>query len=65
MARAAISNSGTKYSLHSNRLPTSSMAGIMYFCTNSLGSALAARAAFVTSSAFFAFPVRMALYSSE
>ena len=36
MARAAISNSGTKYSLHSNRLPTSSMAGIMYFCTNSL-----------------------------
>ena len=43
MARAAISSSGTKYSLHSNRLPTSSMAGIMYFCTNSLGSALAAK----------------------
>ena len=37
MARAAINSSGTKYSLHSNRLPTSSMAGIMYFCTSSLG----------------------------
>ena len=35
IARAAISSSGTKYSLHSNRLPTSSMAGIMYFCTSS------------------------------
>ena len=64
MARAAISSSGTKYSLHSNRLPTSSMAGIMYFCTNSVGSTLAANAALVTSSAFLALPVKMALYSS-
>ncbi len=64
IARAAISNSGTKYSLHSNRLPTSSIAGIMYFCTNTLGSALAAMAALVTSSAFLALPVRMALYNS-
>ena len=60
MARAAISSSGTKYSLHSKRLPTSSMAGIMYFCTNSLGLTLAARAALVTSSAFFALPCKMA-----
>ena len=60
MARAAMSSSGTKYSLHSNRLPTSSMAGIMYFCTNSLGLTLAARAVLVISSAFFAFPCRMA-----
>ena len=61
MARAAISSSGTKYSLHSKRLPTSSMAGIMYFRTNSVGSTLAARAALVTSSAFLALPVNMAL----
>ena len=39
IARAAMSSSGTKYSLHSNRLPTSSIAGIMHLLTNSLGSA--------------------------
>jgi hypothetical protein len=60
MARAAMSNSGTKYSLHSNRLPTSSMAGIMYLESNSEGSTLASKAALVTSSAFFALPVKMA-----
>ena len=39
MARAAISSSGTKYSLHSKRLPTSSIAGIMCWLTISSGSA--------------------------
>jgi hypothetical protein len=60
MARAEISSSGTKYSLHSKRLPTSSMAGIMYWPSSSDGSTLASKAALVTASALLALPVKMA-----
>src|SRR5574342_686248 len=63
IARAASSNSGTKYSSHSNRRPTSSIAGIIALLTSSSGSELSASASFVTATAVLESPFRIASYS--
>ena len=56
MARAESSISGTKYSSHSKRRPTSSMAGTRYPVTIASGVTPSAMAAFVTAAAVFQSP---------
>jgi len=60
MARAEMSNSGTKYSFDSKRRPTSSMAGTICSLTSFSGSIPAARASLVISWAVLASPLTTA-----
>jgi hypothetical protein len=64
MARAASSNSGTKYSSHSKRRPVSSIAGIMYVWINSSAGAPSSSARRVTATAVFRSPSTIASNSS-
>ena len=56
MARAESSISGTKYSSHSKRRPTSSMAGTRHPVTMVSGATPAAMAACVAAAAVFQSP---------
>jgi len=60
IARAESSSSGTKYSSHSKRLPTSPIASTMKSWTSLSGSAPADSACSVTDRAVFASPLRIA-----